>query len=257
MLSRDISRSKAGTVTVKQSSTDGIVQKKIKPGHSKISAAVPLGRPPIYLRLTLQKSTSCPSITGFLEKNRKRSSEEAFNSEDGDHSLKTPKKLNNVLNPPVNVNNEAFQAGKTPLKPSRSSDTADIETQESSNVENNSLPTRSPVKPTNHMSSDANVDQPDPDVMDRILNEIAALRAEQDLKHTELKNKLESNLMKNQAAFTRLEESLSNLKNEIAGTKTDLSKRISILKGNTVKINQIEEPTVLYAIPEHSIRGTT
>ncbi|CAG5100608.1 Protein of unknown function [Cotesia congregata] len=169
MLSSDTSRSKAGTVTVKQTSTDGIVEKKIKTG----------------------------------------------------------------------VNKKAFQAEKTPLKPSRPSDTADIETQESSYVENNSLTARPPEMATNNMSSDANVVQPDPDV-GQILNEIAALRAEQDLKHTELKNKLESNLMKDQAAFTKLEESLSNLKNEISGTKTDLFKRISTVEENTVKINPIE-----------------
>lgn len=163
-----------------------------------------------------------------------------MNSEGVDHSLKTPIKLNNVFNPPVNVNKEALQAGNTPFQPSSSSGTAVNETRESSNVENNSLVARSLEKLINLMSSDANVVQPEPDVMDRILNEIAAIRSEQDLKHSELKNKLESNLLKDQAAFIKLEESLSNLKNEITGTKIDLSKRISTLEENTVKINQIE-----------------
>ncbi|KAH0549611.1 hypothetical protein KQX54_011108 [Cotesia glomerata] len=76
--------------------------------------------------------------------------------------------------------------------------------------------------------------------MDQILKEITALRNKKSLKHEELKNKLESNLIKDQAAFTRLEEGLNQLSKEISGTKSELSKRISVLEANTIKIDQVE-----------------
>lgn len=97
------------------------------------------------------------------------------------------------------------------------------------------------LKKSNKSASPNNAEQVRTEVMDKILSEIGALRADQEKKHADVTARLEQNFNRDQAAFADIQCSLKSLKKELQGTKTDLSERVKALELNTVKISQVNE----------------
>lgn len=76
--------------------------------------------------------------------------------------------------------------------------------------------------------------------MDKILEELAAIRSEQAKKHEELTKKLGDNYKKDADLLKKLQDTLDGLKTELQSTKEDFSRRIKSLEENTVKISDID-----------------